>query len=271
MGKGIYNIDRAIRVPSNKHLLGQAKETIFLANRPSGTLLYFRHARSASINNITVQGIAGTPDPSNRSNHNYTVNGVLFHDCQDCTLYNSNIYDIGMNPINMFSAEHNTIADCHIRGAWNKGAGGRGYLQIQGDKNLIRNNRVEKLRHIVLQYSGSSSGRLWAKYNVLYRNFFLQDVNFHHGDGGYNLLQENIITIPDYKPEAWHCLMGPWSAQHRDPGPRNIAYKNNCLEVNNGFIRPFSDPNKTYVISGREPNPVVESDIVPEGGTLYRP
>ncbi len=132
------------------------------------------------------------------------------------------VKNAGNSPIDLSSASsRNTVRRVNIEGAYNKGGGGRGYFRIFGDSNLVYANQASKIRHVSIQAG--------AKYNVVIRNNFRQDINFHTDDDGYNLVESNTVNLPKALIDAhpgWHAFLTPWSFRHAPVGPRNYVYHN---------------------------------------------
>jgi hypothetical protein len=272
---GDYTIDARIVMRDYVRLIGESREgvvlnvTITTPTDPQGFDQAFRFERIeyAGLDNLTIKGAYGTPDPSLMENAKgeFLVASVNFTHARNCWLDDVNIIDSGNHPITNWRSSHVTIRGCYIDGAWNKGSGGRGYFQIQADRNLIVNNHVGNLRHIVLQSEH-------CEYNVVVYNFFEQDVNFHNDDNGNNLVEGNRIILPTTLGSGWRPIMGPWASFHSISRKDNYVFNNKCVELNNGGRVSFSDTSKVYLGSrNREQagNVFVESSLVPARGTFY--
>jgi len=228
---------------------------------------HFDRIEYAGLDNLTIQGAYGTPDPSLMQNvkGEFMVSFVNFHYATNCWLDDVNLIDSGNHSFTTWRSSHVTVRGCYVDGAWNKGAGGRGYFQIQADRHLIVNNHIKNLRHIVLQNQH-------CQYNVLVNNFFEQDVNFHNADSGNNLVEGNRIILPAFLATGWRAVMGPWASFHNVSRRDNFVFNNKCIELNNGGRISYSDTSKVYLGSrNREQagNVFAESSLVPARGTFY--
>jgi len=135
------------------------------------------------------------------------------------------IENAGDHPISL-SAKHTTVRECNIKGAYNKGGGAEGYFAVYGGNHLISGNSIEHIRHFTLQGGNS-------RHNVVIRNTLRQDISFHTGDGGENLIEANSAKLHSGMPAAWRPMLTVWSYQHVDVGPRNYVYHNTFRENNN--------------------------------------
>lgn len=113
-----------------------------------------------------------------------------------------------------------------------------------------------------------------SKYNVVFDNDFRQEVSFHSGDGGDNLVEYNRILLPEDMPGIYYAIMGPWSIQH-EVGGINYLYRNSCQEDNHRGIVPWFDPKVVYLgpweVKPANPhaNFTSSKSPAPKGGTFY--
>ena len=268
---GTYDIDAQIQMRDNVRIVGESKDGVILnitmttpANEQRQAFVF--GVQNAGIENLTIQGAYGTPNPYSMTNDKPTfmVNTVSFNsNSRNNWLDNVNILNSGHHAVTSWNSRHFTIRDCYIDGSWNKGGGGRGYVQFAGKYTLMYNTVVKNLRHIVIQGQHS-------EFNVMYKNEVEQDFNFHNADAGSNLVEQNISRLPAGLPSGWRPMMGPWSVQHSNPGPNSAIYKNDCIEYNNGGQVIFSDPNLVYIPARFQGNnPFDTSTNTPIGGTFY--
>ncbi|MEP3386596.1 MAG: T9SS type A sorting domain-containing protein [Reichenbachiella sp.] len=269
---GIYTIDATITIPSNVRLVGESKEGTILrvVIRGSDAVAFqFTGAQYAGIENLTIEGYYNgeiPPDFTMSNNRtDFVVSSVYFpSNSENCWIQNCNILNSGNHAITSWNCNNITIRDCYIERSWNKGEGGRGYIQISGDHMLFYNNVVKKMRHLVIQRSGSFS-------NVFYKNYMEQDFNFHDSDNGNNLVEQNITRLPAGLGSSWHAMMGPWSIQHNISVSDNFIFLNDAIENNNGGSAAFSDNSVVY-LGARDyesGNPFVTTSVLPSGGTFY--
>lgn len=272
---GNYTIDAEIMMQNNIRLLGESRDGVLLSismttetdPQASAVAFQFSDIQNAGLDNLTIKGAHGAPDPSLMENAKpeFRVNSVNFYYSSNCWLDDVNIIDSGNHAISSWRSSHVTVRGCTIDGSWNKGGGGSGYFLIQSDRFLIVDNHVRSLRHIALQ-------KQHCEYNVVLRNFFEQDVNFHDDDNGNNLIEGNRIILSAALGSGWHPVMGPWSSQHTKSRNDNYIFNNKCKEINNGNLESFSDSTKVYLGSRnheQDGNVFVESNQLPSAGTFY--
>ncbi|WP_281991268.1 T9SS type A sorting domain-containing protein [Aquimarina aggregata] len=289
---GTYNINKTITMKSNVVLIGESREGVkCIIKMRGGSAFRFYKVNNSGIYTLTIQGSWGKP----KYNWNYSLNAndelpgndnisVKFNNSTDCWLDKVNIYNSAKDPVRV-PANHITLRDLKVDGAHKKAGGAQGYFFIQGAYNLITGCEITHLRHISLQ--GSK-----VEYNVVYDNDFKQEVSFHSGDNGNNLIENNRITLPKDMPNSkadtpnaaynnrnepnYYAIMGPWSTQHENSKNPNFIYKNNCVEKNHKNSKPWSNPNLLYKgpkqVKPRDPStnfPALPAYKTPKGKTLY--
>ena len=289
---GTYTIDESIDMKSNVSLIGESRDgvkCIITMNRGSG--FCFNEIKNSGIYRLTIQGSWGKP----KYDWNYGISAndelpnndnisVKFRRSTDCWLDKVNIYDSGKDPVRVPS-NHITLRDLKVDGAHKKSGGAQGYFFIQGAYNLITGCQITHLRHISLQGGN-------VEYNVVYDNDFKQEVSFHSGDKGNNLIENNRIILPKDMPNNkadtpdaaynssrepnYFAIMGPWSVQHDLSEKPNFIYNNQCLELNHQGGTPWSDPNVLYKgpkeVKPENPLtnfPAQPPSARPKGNTLY--
>ncbi|AXT51699.1 T9SS C-terminal target domain-containing protein [Aquimarina sp. BL5] len=289
---GSYTINQQISMKSNVCLIGETRngvKCVIKMNR--GSAFYFNQVRKSGIYNLTIQGSWGKP----KYPWNYSLNAndelpnndnisVKFRKSSDCWLDKVNIYDSAKDPVRVPS-NHITLRDLKVDGAHKKAGGAQGYFFIQGAYNLITGCEITHLRHISLQGGN-------VEYNVVYDNDFRQEVSFHSGDNGNNLIENNRITLPKDMPNSkadtpnapynnnqepnYYAIMGPWSTQHQNSNHPNFVFKNQCKEENHNGTTPWSNPSILYKgprkVKPANPAtnfPALPTSQTPSGGTLY--
>lgn len=76
-----------------------------------------------------------------------------------------------------------------VNGAWNKGAGGTGYVRFaRAYRCTLTRATVRNIRHVAFQWS--------AAYNTISNSRLFVDVNFHGGFSRYNVVTGTSITPP---------------------------------------------------------------------------
>ncbi|KZW01910.1 hypothetical protein EXIGLDRAFT_829812 [Exidia glandulosa HHB12029] len=200
--------------------------------------------------------------PSNYSSadavHNYgnmapamAMHGIVLRYARDCWVKGVRTFMTGSHPIATESARNIQVQDNLFDGAWNKGAGGNGYLR--GSRvwdSLYFNNTLRNLRHFTFQWSSMG--------NVAIFNDMTNDFNLHGGFEGMNLIELNKINVP-YEHRADSCKIncggesdgdGPegdesgttwapiyWSTGNKASawsgasGPQNVFYRNNMTKA----------------------------------------
>lgn len=239
---GIYTIDASVTMADSVRLIGETRNAVVMnITMRSGIAFRFYSVRSG-LDNMTIQGGYGVPNDFSMSNSkpDFMTTSVYFSSsCRNSWLDKVTIINSGNHAISSWRCSHITVRDCYIERSWNKGSGGRGYIQFSGDHCLMYNCVVKKMRHICIQREGCT-------YNVFYKNIVEQDFNFHNADAGYNLVEQNISVLPEGLGREWHSVMGPWSRIHNIPGPGNIFYRNGCVENNGSRGMTYSSDTIVY-------------------------
>ncbi|MGQ1891068.1 T9SS type A sorting domain-containing protein [Thermophagus sp. OGC60D27] len=296
--RGTYVIDETIKMKSNVSLIGEDQDEVVCSITMFGGVAFsFWGVHNCGIYNLTIKG--SWPEPKYNWNYSLEENEEFDNDnisvklsggSTDCWLDRVVILNSGNDPLRC-AADHNTFRNLIVDGCKRKAGGAQGYFFIQGRDNLITGCQVTHLRHISLQGSN-------VEYNVVYDNDFRQEISFHSGDAGNNLIENNRITLPvDMPPVApgdadevtpvearnnkpvYFAIMGPWSIQHEVSENPNFIYRNSCVQYNHDFgsRTPWSDPNKVYYgpqflgLSNQQrmENFPEYSAGPPSGGTLY--
>ena len=279
---GTYTIDSQVSMKTNVSLVGQSRTGVTCKiTTPSGIAFSFDGINKAGIYKLTIEGGWGTPKyawnggtgfATTPGQENNTSVSVKFRNgAQDCWLDDVTVLNSGDHSI-LLIANHNTIRNCTIDGVHRKDGGYQGYFHVGGADNLVVNNTITHLRHFSMQDATS-------KYNVIYKNTFVQEISFHNSDGGNNLVEQNTVTLPSDVPNSnpnYFAIMGPWSTQHTISLSPNFIYKNSCIEKNHSGATPWSDNSKIYdgpyEVKPADPYTnfrAMASSKVPTGGTLY--
>lgn len=281
---GTYTIDQTVSMRPSLQLVGESREGVVLwvtvtsdpdpASDQIPSAILFQAIPNAGIANLTIQGGMGTPRQDRMVFQNlkpeFTVDSVNFERADNCWVDDVNIIDSGRHPIASWNAKNITIRGCYVDGAWNKGELGRGYFALQGSYFLVVENHVRRLRHFGLQ-------KQYCEYNVVFGNFIEQDINFHDGDLGHNLIEKNRIILPTSIPSPnWHAIMGPWREggknNHILSKRDNFIFNNKCIEYHNGGVKVYSDSSVVYTGPRRwetSGNPFDTTANIPIGGTFY--
>ncbi|TCI90406.1 T9SS type A sorting domain-containing protein [Tenacibaculum sp. M341] len=261
--KGTYIVNKKITMKSNVSLIGESRgETIFEMHEDfdNKAFNFERNTRFAGLYNMTIRGSSKWGDSSgfpkftwNTSNSaNDELNGsdnilVFFKESTDCWLDDVNLINAGRDPMRC-NAKHNTFRGLIVDGAFSKSGGAQGYFFIQKGYNLITDCQMTHLRHFSLQGGG-------VEYNVVYDNEIKQEISFHAGDNGNNLIEKNKIVLPEdmsgsrssaSRNPDYFSIMGPWSSQHQNSARDNFLLNNATLELQHNGASPFSRSNKVY-------------------------
>lgn len=248
---GKYSITGSVNMKKDVFLVGESRDGVICEiSMTSGNAFSFDSNDSdCGIYNITIQGSWGTPqydwnfglgtEKQEELKGNSNVS-VKFKASTDCFLDNVKILNSAMHPV-WINAKHITLRDLHIDGVFNKGGGAQGYLMVLDSDNLVTGCYVTHLRHFSLQGENS-------EYNVVYDNTIEQEISFHTGDGGNNLIENNTITLPADMWDGYYAIMGPWSSQHILSLKPNYLYRNTCYQHNQKEdpLSPWSDGQAVY-------------------------
>jgi len=266
---GKYLIHSTVRIPSNVSLVGLDRDSSVFEirmmevfekskhlNPPTGNAaaFLFEGVRNASIENLTIIYNAVDFEPhdfeaydhpwvrevfhgSDSLTANLYVTSVWFEGAENCLLSRCNILQAGNDPIRLQHSRHITLSHNYIDRAFNKGGGGAGYYNLINSHHcLLFEETVKRIRHLSIHYESS--------YNVIYGCQLQTDVNFHNGDKGHNLVENNTIRIPHW--HSWRPF-GTGSANlHKPPGPYNVLFRNVTDHKSTG---PETDPNILYFMS----------------------
>jgi len=295
---GDYTINSSVNMKSNVSIKGESRDGVVCKiTMNSGDAFSFNNVEYCGIYSLTITGTWGVPKypwnyslDANRETSNSNVSVKLKGDTENCWLDKVTILNSAKDPLRC-PADHNTLRDLVVDGCHRKAGGAEGYFFIQGRDNLITGCKITHLRHISLQGGN-------VEYNVVYENDFLQEVSFHSGDAGNNLIANNRITLPSDMPPIekkdgdvgpypetengnpiYFAIMGPWSVQHQNSEKPNYIYKNKCVQYNHNYgpQRPWSDDDKVYfgpkkiakTTQDRIDNFPVYGKGAPSGGVLY--
>ena len=296
LNNGNYTIDASITMKSNVSLIGQSREAVVCTiTMVGGNAFSFYNVSKCGLYSLTIQGGWGQPiydwNYSLSQNEEITNDNIsikLSGTTNNCWLDKVTILNSANDPMRCVG-EHNTFRDLFVDGCHRKAGGAQGYFFIQSRDNLITGCQITRLRHISLQGNA-------VEYNVVYDNDFKQEISFHSGDNGNNLIEFNKITLPtDMPPVArsepgpaiiktnapdYFAIMGPWSSQHTNSSNPNYVYRNSCLQNNHNYSSsntPWSDYSKVYFgptkIAVRLADKIVnfpEYNVgAPTGETLY--
>ncbi|KAI0556969.1 Pectin lyase fold/virulence factor [Gracilaria domingensis] len=280
---GIYDINDRVRMESNIIIKGQSRNGVLcVVNMTSRSAFYVGDIENSGLYRMTIRGVWGRPKykwnfGTNKKNQELPGNdniSVYFSKLsRDCWIENVRILDSADFPLRC-AGEHITMRNVVVNRVHNKHGGSHGYWIILGRDNLITKSKATQLRHISMQGNR-------AEYNVFFDNDFRQEISFHVGDLGNNLIAHNRITLPKGMPNGrngrpdYRAIMGPWSKVHEKSKMQNFLHKNTLLERNHGDARRMAD-DKVYVgpifntsKGEQQTRNFPPSELKPIGGTLY--
>ena len=237
---GTYRIDASVSLRSNVSLVGESRDGVqAVIHMDAGNAFSLYKVSNAGIYRMTIRGSWGAPKHDwnvgdHRANNELPGNqnvAVKIKNSPDTWIDQVNIYDTGDFPLRVGS-DHVTMRDLDVDGVHNKHGGAHGYLFILGGHNLLTQSKVTHLRHLSIQ--GPE-----AEYNVIYDNDFAQEISFHAGDSGNNLLEANRVTLPADMPNGtngpdYRAVMGSWSTLHTGSKRPNFLWNNTLVEHNHG-------------------------------------
>ncbi|WP_281989554.1 T9SS type A sorting domain-containing protein [Aquimarina aggregata] len=313
---GTYTINKPVNMKSGVSLKGKNRNTVVcMVSTTQNAAFSFNRIGRAGLYTMTIRGnfenksgkkVSKPKYPWNYGiNNNFELKGtgndntlVWIKDSKNCWLDKVNLINSAKEPLRVAgrNSGNNTLRDLYVDGSFNKAGGAQGYFFLLSGRNLITGCKITHLRHISLQGD-------FAEFNVLYDNDFKQEVSFHTGDNGNNLIENNYITLPNDMPPIvpsegfkgelpsdansnkpdYFPIMGPWSRNPRHTNSKNPnwVFKNKCLQLNHNkggsLTRPWSDDSKVYTgpkkkgitIQERIDNFPPSPKGVPIGGKLY--
>lgn len=264
--KGIYEIKEPVLLPSGVRILGISRDSsIFkikmteqfetsrhwMKPRGNSAAFLFDGVKNTLLENVTIVYEPVDFEPldfdsydhewENRVFHemdprteNLFVTSVWFENAENCVLRRCKILKAGNDPVRIRNSRHITCSYNYIDRAYNKGSGGAGYYNlINSHYCLLYKETVKRIRHLSIHNRSS--------YNVVYGCDLQVDVNFHNGDLGHNLVENNKINIPVW--HSWRCFGIGVASAHLAPGPYNVLFNNKTDYKNTG---PELDPEKLF-------------------------
>lgn len=281
LNAGVYPVTSMIYMKSNVVLRGVNSASVILESTIRSTwaqgkknTIIFQNVTKAGLEDLTIYYRVDNNEPVDRQNFNsggYCDSCFQNNPHGDTTLYvrqveinlgSSNcwidgcrILKSGTDPI-YIRGNHNTIRNCYVDRCYNKGGSGNGYIDLRGDYNLFVGDTIRRIRHFAPQ--------LDAQYNVIFKNHLEVDVNFHNGDDGNNLIEQNTIYIPTWR--GWDVFSAGVSGTHAPPGPNNIMVNN---VTNFRWFGPrYCSQDTIYTFTSFAP-PVATTLTMPTCNTFY--
>jgi glycosyltransferase Alg8 len=147
---------------------------------------------------------------------NHAVDGIAFQWALFGHVENVTILDSGRHPLVFENSLECSARNLSIRGAWNKGPGGNGYLKLSRAYHCrLTDITVGDIRHITLQWGSA--------FNLLRNIRSGVDINFHGGGEHHNRVAQVVFSIPAHHP--WQrVVMTDGNARWAPPsGPGNTV------------------------------------------------
>jgi hypothetical protein len=247
--RGRYELHEVVRIPSGVSLVGLCRDSsiieiklreVFEPSRhgmpPMGNsaAFLFEGSVNASIENLTLIYNPVNFEPLDFEDYHHPwvkevfhvddpratdlfVTTIWFENARNCMASRCNILQAGNDPIRIQNSQHITCCHNLVDRAFNKAAGGAGYYNIMESSDcLIYKETVRRIRHLSIHYGSS--------YNVIFDCDLQADVNFHNGDKGHNLIENNRIFIPNW--HSWRCFGTGSPTLHKPPGSFNVLFRN---------------------------------------------
>lgn len=241
---GDYIITKTLEVPSGIIIRGIDKDRVtvkvdmhgyhFSTRKPLKAAFSLNNVERVGLEELTIRYITPDFEPVDKQ-HVYDLwEQKIFHEreMRDTTLFvemvwinqskncwvdNCNILWSGSDAIRIDNSEHITCRKNYIDRTYNKCDGGMGYYNIMRSKYILScYEKVRRIRHFAIHIK--------SKYYVAIHNDFEVDVNFHSGDDGYNLIENNRVIIPVW--HSWHCFQLGDPKQHKPASDWNILFNN---------------------------------------------
>jgi len=284
---GEYVLRATVHLESGVILRGESKDSVLLSvkihgyhfktGKPRQSALLVRNKQGVGIENLTMKYTDANFEPLDKDSINGRWIKAIFHQkelrdtslfvehiwidsSRNCWVQNCKLLWAGSDPLRITNSEHITCRMNYVDRSYNKNDGGMGYYNIINSRYvLITKEYIRRLRHFTIQVQ--------SRYNVVYDNYLEVDINFHDDDGGYNLIEKNIIIIPTW--HSWHCFQRGDPKKHRVPGPSNIIYDNNATFKTQE--KEASDRRVVYVMNTQwgSTNTIPTQETPPRAGTFY--
>ncbi|WP_158969933.1 hypothetical protein [Paraglaciecola sp. L3A3] len=269
---GTYTLNQPVYLKSNIILRGETgdpKDVVIninfrqtwqgWASKRYGLVMH--DVKSAGIEDVTLLYLVPNLQPKDHNNYSDKwVQGVMNNDVDRDDLYvglikvsgttsdswvdNCRLLESGTDPIlTEKTTKHLTFRNNFVDRAYNKGGRGNAYFDMRGQYILVTGNTIKRIRHLAIE--------MGAKYVVVYNNHIEVDVNFHQGDLGHNLVENNTIRVPEWhradaKHDNWQVFATGNSRQHSPASDENMLYKN--ITDLRGLGAKYADPNIVYKV-----------------------
>jgi hypothetical protein len=245
LGAGTFPISNTLKIGSNATLRGAGQDKTTLVYQRNASLAVHLSGDNGGMESLGItstdylNGARTKTDRFGNSRPNNSGLGIGISGNQNLV---NDVRVRGMGGHALFVEGHqNTIAQSTFEESLNRG-GGNGYVNIQGDRNLLANNRILNVRHLGIQKG--------AQGNVVAGNTLNTDINFHDGDDGRNLISGNELNTPTDNTFGGFATGAP--NEHRAPGSGNILINNTGSNARSSKRSPTFNPRIPYTVQGFE-------------------
>jgi hypothetical protein len=245
LGAGTFPISGTLKIGSNATLRGAGQGKTTLVYQRNSSLAVHLQGDNGGIQALDItstdylNGARTKTDRFENSRPNNSGLGIGISGNQNLV---HNVRVRGMGGHALFVDGHqNTIAQSTFEESLNRG-GGSGYVNLQGDRNLLANNRIHNVRHLGIQKG--------AEGNVVAGNTINTDINFHDGDNGRNLVSGNELNTPE--DNTFGGFATGAANEHRAPGRGNILINNTGSNARSSKRSPTFNPRIAYTVQGFE-------------------
>ena len=119
----------------------------------------------------------------------YAIDGIRLDWTADVRVENVTITFAGRHPLAVENSWAAQLSRLNIDGAWNKGAGGHGYVRFaRAYASRLTESHIDNIRHLAFQWSAAD--------NVVENCHIGADVNFHGGFSHHNRVSNSQIKPP---------------------------------------------------------------------------
>ncbi|MBT5240758.1 MAG: glycosyltransferase [Rhodospirillaceae bacterium] len=133
---------------------------------------------------------AASPNPQTYENTApaLAVDGIALNHTAFAHVHDINVVNAGRHPLHLDAVYGTTVERVTLKDAWNKGAGGSGYLRVaRSYYGTFEEVEVTGLRHIAVQ---------WSSHDNLFSNLSSDtDINFHGGFAHDNRVVESCVSV----------------------------------------------------------------------------
>lgn len=251
LAPGIYNLYKPLYLPTGVVLRGAHRDSTRLqvyikapfAAHESGQragAVVMKKVENAGLENLTVQYKAADFAPNDKDSLNATWDRTVFHvqesrdtmlfvdlvlidSARHCWVKNCKLLWAGNDPVHITASQYISCTNNYVDRAYNKSDRGQGYYNIiRSSHVLVQADTIRRLRHFSIHRG--------AQYVVVKDCHMEVDINFHSGDGGYNLVYGNTLRIPTW--HSWNAIARGDPKQHLPPGPFNLLLNNSFTNKN---------------------------------------